>query len=114
MDSYSYDPLTNSVVFNVAPIEGTEITIERVTTLERSISYETYNNSFRPETLNYDLDRIWHVLQEQNVIDAEILARIKDEIEWRRTHDKEFDLLAQAREGNLFNALKSYMDTIGA
>ncbi|MDC4965272.1 SGNH/GDSL hydrolase family protein [Acinetobacter baumannii] len=114
MDSYSYDPLTNSVVFNVAPIEGTEITIERVTTLERSISYETYNNSFRPETLNYDLDRIWHVLQEQNVIDAEILARIKDEIEWRRTHDKEFDLLAQAREGNLFNALKSYMDAIGA
>jgi len=82
--------------------------------LERSISYETYNNSFRPETLNYDLDRIWHVLQEQNVIDAEILARIKDEIEWRRTHDKEFDLLAQAREGNLFNALKAYIDTIGA
>lgn len=82
--------------------------------MERSISYETYNNSFRPETLNYDLDRIWHVLQEQNVIDAEILARIKDEIEWRRTHDKEFDLLAQAREGNLFNALKAYIDTIGA
>lgn len=114
VNEYSYDVLTNSVVFNVAPVLDTEITIERITTLERSINYQTYDNSFRPETLNYDLDRIWHVLQEDHITDAEILARIKDEIEWRRTHDTEWDALAQAREGNLFNALKSYMDTIGA
>lgn len=114
VNEYSYDVLTNSVVFNVAPVLDTEIAIERITTLERSINYQTYDNSFRPETLNYDLDRIWHVLQEDHITDAEILARIKDEIEWRKSHDTEFDLLAQAREGNLFNALKSYMDTIGA
>lgn len=102
------------MVFNTAPVDGSEVVIERVTSLDRSINYQTYNNSFRPETLNYDLDRIWHVLQEDKITDAEILARIKDEIEWRRTHNTEWDLLAQAREQGLFNALKSYMDTIGA
>ncbi|MGE8646245.1 hypothetical protein [Acinetobacter vivianii] len=114
VNDYSYDTSLNAVVFNTAPIDGVEVVIERVTSLDRSINYQTYNNSFRPETLNYDLDRIWHVLQEDHITDAEILARIKEEIEWRRTHDTEWDLLAQARESNLFNALKSYMDTIGA
>lgn len=114
VNDYSYDALTKAVVFNAAPVEGAEVVVERVTSLDRSINYQTYDNSFRPETLNYDLDRIWHVLQEDKVTDAEILARIKDEIEWRRTHDNEWDLLAQAREQGLFNALKSYMDTIGA
>lgn len=114
VNDYSYDALANAVVFNTAPVEGIEVVIERVTSLERSINYQTYNNSFRPETLNYDLDRIWHVLQEDKITDAEILARIKDEIEWRRTHNTEWDLLAQTREQGLFNALKSYMDAIGA
>ncbi|MFV5370030.1 phage tail fiber protein [Acinetobacter junii] len=114
VNDYSYDALTEAVVFNAAPEDGAEVVVERVTSLDRSINYQTYDNSFRPETLNYDLDRIWHVLQEDHITDAEILARIKDEIEWRRTHDTEWDALAQAREGNLFNALKSYMDTIGA
>lgn len=102
------------MVFNTAPVDGSEVVIERITSLDRSINYQTYDNSFRPETLNYDLDRIWHVLQEDKITDAEILARIKDEIEWRRTHNTEWDLLAQTREKGLFNALKSYMDTIGA
>lgn len=114
INDYSYDASLNAVVFNTAPTAGLEVVVERVTSLDRSINYQTYDNSFRPETLNYDLDRIWHVLQEDKITDAEILARIKDEIEWRRTHDTEWDALAQAREGNLFNALKSYMDAIGA
>lgn len=114
VNDYSYDALTKAVVFNAAPEDGAEVVVERVTSLDRSINYQTYDNSFRPETLNYDLDRIWHVLQEDKITDAEILARIKDEIEWRRTHNTEWDLLAQAREQGLFNALKSYMDTIGA
>lgn len=101
------------MVFNTAPVDGSEVVIERVTSLDRSINYQTYNNSFRPETLNYDLDRIWRVLQEDHITDANIIARIKDEIEWRRTHDTEWDLLAQTREKGLFNALKSYMDAIG-
>lgn len=114
VNDYSYDALTKAVVFNTAPVEGAEVVVERVTSLDRSINYQTYDNSFRPETLNYDLDRIWHVLQEDKITDAEILARIKDEIEWRRTHNTEWDLLAQTREQGLFNALKSYMDAIGA
>lgn len=114
VNDYIYDALTKAVVFNAAPEDGVEVIVERVTSLDRSINYQTYDNSFRPETLNYDLDRIWHVLQEDKITDAEILGRIKDEIEWRRTHNTEWDLLAQAREKGLFNALKSYMDAIGA
>lgn len=89
VNDYSYDALTKAVVFNTAPVEGTEVVVERVTSLDRSINYQTYDNSFRPETLNYDLDRIWCVLQEQNIIDAEILARLKDEIDWRIAHDNQ-------------------------
>lgn len=129
INDYSYNALTNSVVFNTAPVDGVEVVVERVTSLERSINYQTYNNSFRPETLNYDLDRIWHVLQEQNIVDAEILARIKEEIEWRRTQDDtiraeiaeevearrnldlNYDTLARVRELQVFDALKSYTDT---
>lgn len=111
-DAYSYDSLTKSVVFNIVPVARTEITIERVTCLDRSINYQTYNNSFRPETLNYDLDRIWHVLQEQNIVDAEIIGRIKDEIEWRRTHDFNYDELAKIRDLQIFESLKQYLDTI--
>lgn len=112
VDEYAYDANTNSIIFEVAPVAGSEVEVRRVTDLERSIQYETYNNSFRPETLNYDLDRIWHVLQEQDIIDAEILARLKDEIEWRRTHDFNYDELAQIREKQIFNALKGYTDTL--
>lgn len=89
VNDYSYNAASNAVVFNTAPEDGSEVVIERVTSLDRSINYQTYDNSFRPETLNYDLDRIWRVLQEQNIVDAELLARLKDEIEWRREHDEQ-------------------------
>lgn len=58
VNDYSYDALTKAVVFNAAPEDGVEVVVERVTSLDRSINYQTYDNSFRPETLNYDLDRI--------------------------------------------------------
>lgn len=113
-NDYSYEASLNAVVFNTAPVDGVEVVIERVTSLDRSVNYQTYNNSFRPETLNYDLDRIWHVLQEQNIVDAEILARIKEEIEWRRTHDFSYDELAKVRDLQIFESLKQYLDTIVA
>ena len=112
VNDYRYDASLNAVVFNTAPVAGVEVVVERVTTLERAINYQTYNNTFRPETLNYDIDRIWHVLQESNVVDAEILGRLKDEIEWRRTHDLNYDELAQVREKQIFDALKGYTDTL--
>lgn len=78
VDDYSYDALINSVVFNTAPVNSVEITIERVTSLERSITYQTYDNSFRPEILNYDLDRIWHVLQEMGALNDIFNNNVKD------------------------------------
>lgn len=73
---YIYDNTTNTVKFNEPPIAGEIVTIERVTSLDRSINYSTYNNTFRPETLNYDVDRVWRKLQELDVADWIIKNRI--------------------------------------
>lgn len=103
-----------AVIFGTAPKDGDEITLIRDTQLDRETDYKTYDNSFRPGSVNYDFDKIWHVLQEQNLIDGKILARLKAEIEWRRTHDFNYDELAQVREKQLFDALKGYTDTLVA
>ncbi|MEG6547663.1 glycosyl hydrolase family 28-related protein [Acinetobacter bereziniae] len=89
VDAYSYDNLTKAVVFNIAPVVDTAITIERVTSLDRSISYATYNNSFRPETLNYDLDRIIRILQEQGYTDAVVINDLAQEIYERSQQNSE-------------------------
>ncbi len=88
-----------SIVFNIAPVSESTVSIQRNTKLSRTINYSSYDNSFRPEPVNYDFDNIWRVLQEiayqftiaenkfQDLIDqlvegninglpAEILARI--------------------------------------
>ena len=71
---YSYIEATRSVEFNIVPTVGTEITVERRTALVRTINYQTYDNSFRPQTLNYDFDRIWRVLQEKGIESAKTLS----------------------------------------
>lgn len=76
VNDYSYDALTKAVVFNAAPEDGAEVVVERVTSLDRSINYQTYDNSFRPETLNYDFDRIWWKIQELGVADWILNNRI--------------------------------------
>lgn len=48
---------------------GDVIEVTRTTTAERSTNYATYNNSFRPEVLNKDIDRIWLRIQELGVAD---------------------------------------------
>lgn len=110
----AYSIQGNTVVFNKAPEEGDLIELTRDTQLDRETSFKSYDNSFRPETINFDLDKIWLVLQESNLVDAKILARLKQEIEWRRTHDFNYDELAQVREKQLFDALKGYTDTLNA
>ncbi|MFI9952681.1 hypothetical protein Q4195_18840, partial [Acinetobacter baumannii] len=72
--AYIYNEATRSIQFTTAPTDGSDITIERDTTVERTIQYETYNNSFRPDTLNYDFDRIWRVLQEKGIESAKTLS----------------------------------------
>lgn len=71
---YNYNEATRSIEFNTAPILGTEITVERRTALVRTINYQTHNNSFRPDIVNFDFDRIWRVLQEKGIESAKTLA----------------------------------------
>ncbi|TKV65876.1 hypothetical protein D9Y31_00395 [Acinetobacter baumannii] len=109
--TYTVDMNALKVVFATAPAEGTQVELYRETELNRDTNYQKYDNSFRPEAVNYDFDKIWHVLQEQDMIDAELLARLKGEIEWRRTHDANFDELALMRDSQVFSGLKQYVDT---
>ncbi|ENX30021.1 MULTISPECIES: SGNH/GDSL hydrolase family protein [Acinetobacter] len=108
----AYSIVGDSVVFSTPPNEGDLVELTRDTQLDRETNFKSYDNSFRPETINFDLDKIWLVLQESNLVDAKILARLKQEIEWRRTHDFNYDELAQVREKQIFDALKGYADTL--
>ncbi|MDH2463969.1 phage tail fiber protein [Acinetobacter baumannii] len=112
--TYTVDINSLKVVFATAPTDGTQVELYRETELNRDTNYQKYDNSFRAEAVNYDFDKIWHVLQEQDMIDAELLARLKGEIEWRRTHDANFDELAKMRDAQVFTGLKRYIDTITA
>ncbi|MFW1776579.1 phage tail fiber protein [Acinetobacter baumannii] len=110
--TYTVDMNALKVVFATAPADGTQVELYRETELNRDTNYQKYDNSFRAEAVNYDFDKIWHVIQEQDMIDAELLARLKTEIEWRRTHDANFDELAKMRDAQIFSGLKQYLDTI--
>lgn len=112
--AYTIDMNAKKVVFTTAPNDNDQVELYRETELNRDTDYKSYDNSFRPEAVNYDLDTIVRILQEQHMIDAEIAARIKGEIEWRRTHDFNYDELAQVREKQSFDALKGYVDTLVA
>lgn len=57
-----------NVVFIAAPANLSIIGIKRSTALSREITYQTHDNSFRPSVLNGDIDRLWHVLQENQLI----------------------------------------------
>ncbi|MCU4373719.1 right-handed parallel beta-helix repeat-containing protein [Acinetobacter variabilis] len=58
-----------NVVFTTAPISGSKVTIQRNTPFSRTVDYQSYNNSFRPQTVNGDFDRLWLKLQELGVAD---------------------------------------------
>lgn len=58
-----------SVVFNKPPIDGSVITIQRNTPFNRTTDYQSFNNSFRPQSVNGDFDRLWLKLQELGVAD---------------------------------------------
>jgi hypothetical protein len=63
-----------SVNFSAAPAFNKKITIKRNTPVSRSTNFQSFNNSFRPDTLNKDLDSLWLKLQELGV--ADMLLRI--------------------------------------
>ena len=54
-----------SVVFTTAPVSGSKIVLKRATKLERTTNYSSVDNSFRPDAINKDFDRVWYALQDQ-------------------------------------------------
>lgn len=57
---------SGSVSFTTAPALGSKIAFKRATKLERTTNYLSSNNSFRPEAINKDFDRVWYAIQDQN------------------------------------------------
>lgn len=76
--SWLLDALNDTVVFALPPANGANIKIRRDTPMSRSTDYQTYNNSFRPEPVNEDLDNIWRKLQEMGVLNWMVDNNIKD------------------------------------
>mgnify|MGYP002712125901 CR=1 FL=1 len=89
VNDYIYDSITNSITFNTAPPQDCLVEIERVTSVDRSTTYATFNNSFRPEVLNYDIDRIWRKLQELAYTDSVLFLKLIKEITDRTEGDTE-------------------------
>lgn len=105
----------NEIIINLPLIEGDEVILSRSTTLERPTKFNSYDNSFRPEALNWDLDKIWHTLQEQYLIDAQFLSRLKNEIVTRRTSDSllqhQIDILNDVLIGVFEKASNEYLES---
>lgn len=63
-DSGSWSLSSNTVTFAVAPLNQKKVSFKRNTPFKRTISYQSYDNSFRPDAVNNDFDLIWYALQE--------------------------------------------------
>ncbi len=87
-NDYNYSSTNNSINFYQPVVSGTEIKLERNTDLERSEDYTAFGNSFRPETLNYDFDRIWRALQEKGVQNSEALASLINTLQTLSERDR--------------------------
>lgn len=85
---WSFDFNTDQVTFLKAPKANSVIKIRRDTPLERTTTYKTYDNSFRPEVVNHDFDRIWYKLQELSYTDFALMQKIITEILARTAGDQ--------------------------
>ncbi len=69
----------DTVTFNVAPVNGVVVNLQRNTPFQRTTNYQLYDNSFRPSAVNKDFDLIWWKLQELGYRDQVIwLALVKE------------------------------------
>lgn len=84
-----------NVVFATAPAVGKKITLQRNTPFGRTTNYQSFNNSFRPQSVNGDFDRLWLKLQELGVGDWLLKLYV--------------DRLHQQQEEKI-NNLKDYVD----
>jgi hypothetical protein len=120
----SWSLVNGVVVFGTAPSDGKKITIQRNTPFARSTSFQSYDNSFRPETLNKDLDRIWLKLQELGITDhltTLYVQKLHNE-QWQYFDDKDQiikNIIADLRNyvnqqdsdiNSSISNLKSYLD----
>ena len=76
--SWLLDTDKDTVNFNKPPSAGVLIKIRRDTPLARSTDYKSYNNSFKPEPVNQDMDNIWLKMQELGVLNWLSNNNIKD------------------------------------
>ena len=110
----SYTISDGKVLFLTAPKSGTQVELYRSTQLDREFDYKNYDNSFRAETVNFDFDKVWKVLQEQHMVDAQLLARVKEEIEWRRVNDnvlqRQIQILNDIMYGIFDKASQDYLN----
>ncbi|WP_284077098.1 hypothetical protein [Acinetobacter nosocomialis] len=75
----SWTLANDTVTFNVAPLNGVVVNLERNTPFQRTTNYQLYDNSFRPSAVNKDFDLIWWKLQELGYRDQVIwLALVKE------------------------------------
>ncbi|WP_407503928.1 hypothetical protein [Acinetobacter baumannii] len=75
----SWTLANDTVTFNVAPVNGVVINLQRNTPFQRATNYQLYDNSFRPSAVNKDFDLIWWKLQELGYRDQVIwLALVKE------------------------------------
>lgn len=95
-----------AVVFGTAPGNGKKITIRRNTPFSRNTNYQSYNNSFRPQSVNGDFDRVWLKLQELGVTDW--LLRLYVD----RLHGEQKNYIDQkdTQLQNNINTLPTYVD----
>lgn len=113
--SWSLDIDNDTVTFNKAPSLGVLITIRRDMPLARSTDYKSYNNSFRPDPVNEDMDNIWLKMQELGVLNWLSNNNIKDLNEYVDSlngETKEQFLAMIKNQGVSLNQLDDYYNYI--
>lgn len=95
-----------NAVFNTAPASGKKIVLQRNTAMSRTTNYQGNNNSFRPETINKDIDRVWLKLQELGV--ADMLLKIYVD----RLHGEQKDYIDNKDQlvRNIISDLRNYVN----
>lgn len=83
----SWTLANDTVTFNVAPVNGVVVNLQRNTPFQRTTNYQLYDNSFRPSAVNKDFDLIWWKLQELGYRDQVIWLALLKEIADRITGD---------------------------
>ena len=96
----------NNAVFTTAPASGKKIVLQRNTAMSRTTNYQGNNNSFRPETINKDIDRVWLKLQELGV--ADMLLKIYVD----RLHGEQKDYIDNKDQlvRNIISDLRNYVN----